>query len=476
MQMDSHADWNRNHVGRALAGGDPASGLKGWTACMAVAVVLLAICLALAAGCSGTSLTEEEEQLLAFKDAYLEFSDSTSLSEQQLYNDLTSEYGYQYSEEAAQWAIDALDADYSENALEVAEMYGSTLSLSEQGIYDALTSEETGYLFTDEEAQAAIDELGADYEANALETAEDYSTSNKMSEQVIYDLLVDVELFTEDQAEYAMENLDADFEANALETAQVYADQIGLSDDAIYDQLVDGDLFAEEEAQYAVDNLGTEDGSDGDADADGDGDGSGTDDEVSAEYLSALKDAYLQFSDAAYSSESIVSSWLVSSGYSEEAAEYAVENFDTDYAESALYLAGLSAANYSEDFTYTWLTSEYYGYEFTDEEAEYALENVDADYDSNALNMAETYYTSYCMSEQAIYDRLVSINGFTKSEAQYAIDELEEEGASYEANALDAAVIYQLQAGLSSDEIYDQLVDAEQFTEDEAEYAIAYLM
>lgn len=473
--MDSHADWNRNHAGRACAGGDFASGRKVRTVRMAAAAALLAACLALAAGCSGTSLSEEEERLLAFKDAYLEFSDSTSLSEQQLYNDLTSEYGYQYSEEAAQWAIDALDADYSENALEVAEMYGSTLSMSEQGIYDALTSEETGYLFTDEEAQAAIDELGADYEANALETAEDYSTSNNMSGQVIYDLLVDVELFTEDQAEYAMENLEADYEANALATAQVYADQIGLSGDAIYEQLVAGDLFTEDEAQYAVDNLGTADGSD-DGDEDGDSDGSVADDEVSDEYLSALKDAYLQFSDAAYSSESIVSSWLVSCGYSEEAAEYAVENFDTDYAESALYLAELSAANYSEDFTYTWLTSEYYGYEFTEEEAEYALENVDADYDSNALNMAETYYASYCMSEQAIYDRLVSINGFTKSEAQYAIDELEEEGASYEANALDAAVIYQLQAGLSSDEIYDQLVNAEQFTKDEAEYAIAYLM
>lgn len=54
-----------------------------------------------------------------------------------------------------------------------------------------------------------------------------------------------------------MENLVADYKANALHKAKSYQDNMAMSTSAIYDQLVSeyGEQFTEEEAQYAIDNL-----------------------------------------------------------------------------------------------------------------------------------------------------------------------------------------------------------------------------
>src|SRR5699024_1826174 len=49
------------------------------------------------------------------------YSDMLHMSEQDIYDQLTSEYGDQFSEEAAQYAIDNIDADWNENALESAK-------------------------------------------------------------------------------------------------------------------------------------------------------------------------------------------------------------------------------------------------------------------------------------------------------------------------------------------------------------------
>lgn len=80
-----------------------------------------------------------------------------------------------------------------------------------------------------------------------------------MSKAAIYDQLVSEygEKFSEEAAQYAMENLVADWNANALAKAKEYQDMMSMSPDAIYDQLVSeyGEKFTAEEAQYAVDNL-----------------------------------------------------------------------------------------------------------------------------------------------------------------------------------------------------------------------------
>ena len=81
-----------------------------------------------------------------------------------------------------------------------------------------------------------------------------------MSKAAIYDQLISEygEQFTEEEAQYAVDNLAADYKANALAKAKTYQETMSMSKSAIYDQLVSeyGEQFTSEEAQYAVDNLG----------------------------------------------------------------------------------------------------------------------------------------------------------------------------------------------------------------------------
>ena len=80
------------------------------------------------------------------------------MSKKGIYNQLVSAYGEKFSKEAAQYAVDNLNADYKANALKKAETYQSSLNMSPSAIYDQLVSE-YGEQFTAEEAQYAIDNL-----------------------------------------------------------------------------------------------------------------------------------------------------------------------------------------------------------------------------------------------------------------------------------------------------------------------------
>ena len=80
------------------------------------------------------------------------------MSKAGIYDQLTSEYGEQFTPEEAQYAIDRLDVDYKENALKSAKNYQDTMDMSPAAIYDQLVSE-YGEQFTAEEAQYAIDHL-----------------------------------------------------------------------------------------------------------------------------------------------------------------------------------------------------------------------------------------------------------------------------------------------------------------------------
>ena len=80
------------------------------------------------------------------------------MSKQGIYDQLVSEYGGQFSAEAAQYAVDNLEADYNDNALQTAISYQDNMSLSPEAIRDQLTSE-YGDRFTQEEADYAIANL-----------------------------------------------------------------------------------------------------------------------------------------------------------------------------------------------------------------------------------------------------------------------------------------------------------------------------
>lgn len=101
-------------------------------------------------------------------------------------------------------------------------------------------------------------DVPAEYRS-ALKKAESYSEMMHMSKQGIYDQLTSEygEQFSPEAAQYAVDNLQADYNANALAKAQSYQDDMNMSPEAIRDQLTSeyGEQFTQEEADYAVANL-----------------------------------------------------------------------------------------------------------------------------------------------------------------------------------------------------------------------------
>ena len=104
---------------------------------------------------------EEKDVPQEYKNALKKaesYSEMMHMSKAAIYDQLTSEYGEGFPEDAAQYAIDNLDADWNYNALKKAETYYEDMAMSKDAIYDQLVSE-YGEQFTAEQAQYAIDNL-----------------------------------------------------------------------------------------------------------------------------------------------------------------------------------------------------------------------------------------------------------------------------------------------------------------------------
>lgn len=109
--------------------------------------------------------------------------------------------------EAEQTAEPKVPAEYR-SALNKAKSYSSTMHMSKAGLYDQLTSE-YGEQFTPEAAQYAIDNIQADWNANALAKAKSYQETMNMSPAAIHDQLTSEygEKFTKSEADYAIKHL-----------------------------------------------------------------------------------------------------------------------------------------------------------------------------------------------------------------------------------------------------------------------------
>lgn len=107
------------------------------------------------------STAEKQKPSIEYQNALKKaesYSKIMYMSKKAIYNQLTSEYGEKFSADAAQYAIDNLNADYKANALAKAKSYQKTMNMSKSAIYDQLISV-YGEQFTEEEAQWAIDHL-----------------------------------------------------------------------------------------------------------------------------------------------------------------------------------------------------------------------------------------------------------------------------------------------------------------------------
>lgn len=86
------------------------------------------------------------------------YATTLHMSKPGLYEQLTSEYGEMFSAEAAQYAVDNVEADWNGNALAKAKTYQDMMSMSPDAIREQLTSE-YGERFTSEEADYALQHL-----------------------------------------------------------------------------------------------------------------------------------------------------------------------------------------------------------------------------------------------------------------------------------------------------------------------------
>ncbi|MEB8372861.1 Ltp family lipoprotein [Mammaliicoccus sciuri] len=120
-------------------------------------------------------VSREFKNALKSAQDYQEFM---PMSKAGLYDQLTSSAGDQYPEDAAQYAIDNLDANYKENALKSAENYQEFMPMSDKELFDQLTSD-AGDQYTQEEAQYAIDNIEnhiSDEGSDDEDTDDEYDT------------------------------------------------------------------------------------------------------------------------------------------------------------------------------------------------------------------------------------------------------------------------------------------------------------
>lgn len=86
------------------------------------------------------------------------YASTMHMSKKGVYAQLVSDFGEKFSAEAAQYAIDNVKADWNANALAKAETYQSTMNMSPSAIRNQLTSD-AGEKFTQAEADYAIEHL-----------------------------------------------------------------------------------------------------------------------------------------------------------------------------------------------------------------------------------------------------------------------------------------------------------------------------
>lgn len=105
--------------------------------------------------------TKQPEVPVEYKSALNKattYANTMHMSKRGVYDQLVSSYGEKFSAEAAQYAVDNVKADWNANALAKAETYQKTMSMSPSAIHDQLTSE-AGEKFTQAEADYAIQHL-----------------------------------------------------------------------------------------------------------------------------------------------------------------------------------------------------------------------------------------------------------------------------------------------------------------------------
>lgn len=131
----------------------------------------------------------------------------------------------------------------------------SNTTTTNSGSSNTQNNEQSATTETDANKQ---DDVPTEYRS-ALNKATTYANTMNMSKKGVYDQLVSDygEKFSAEAAQYAIDNVKADWNANALAKAKTYQDTMSMSPSAIHDQLTStaGEKFTQAEADYAIQNL-----------------------------------------------------------------------------------------------------------------------------------------------------------------------------------------------------------------------------
>ncbi len=228
------------------------------------------------------------------------------------------EYSGKFKRAEAQAAVDSLQVNFKENALARAKYYSGEKHLSKDGLKTTLTlGFRYGEGFTEEEAQYAIDNLNADYNTNALMSAQKIIDGEAMSREQLYRKLISEGTdFTEDEARYAVDNVVVDFKESALKRAEYYSKEKNMSKASIELNLTsaEGDGFTEEEAQYALEH-------------------------INVNYSTNALNRAKYFATQEYKSKAVIYNQLIDENterFTKSEAQYAVDNVKVDFKENAL--------------------------------------------------------------------------------------------------------------------------------------------
>lgn len=157
-----------------------------------------------------SNLTISQQNAVKTAESYLK---SMAFSRNGLFQQLTSPYGSQFSEDDGWFAINYLEehglVNWNEEAQEEARSYVRSMPFSRNELFQQMTSE-YGAGFTPEEAEQAISYLEGnglvDWNAEAVESAQSYLKSMAFSRDELYQQLTSEygAGFTPEQAEYAL--------------------------------------------------------------------------------------------------------------------------------------------------------------------------------------------------------------------------------------------------------------------------------
>lgn len=200
--------------------------------------------------------TVGEENARRSAESYLRFS---AFSRDGLIDQLEFE-GFSSAE--AEYAVDAVNADWFEQAALKAESYLEFSSFSRQGLIDQLLFEG----FTDEEAAFGVDQVGLGTgssgdssgetlaQRNAVGSAESYLRFSAFSRQGLIDQLV-FEDYSREDATYAVDKVNPDWFEQAALKAESYLEFSSFSRQGLIDQLL-FEGFSQQEAVYGVEQNG----------------------------------------------------------------------------------------------------------------------------------------------------------------------------------------------------------------------------